>query len=110
MPDPNGTIATAWSLLLGTPWLDDVGFPGPGYIDIADYFWFALAFDNGTVAVSLTGLTANLDVRAFDSSQSLIGSSANGGASNEFFTFDVVAGQPYYIEVYPFLGAASPYI
>src|SRR3954451_1526897 len=109
MPEPDGTFATAEFLFVGVPWRDDVGFPGPGYIDTADYFWFALASIDGTVAVSLTGLTANIDVSAYNSSQSLIGSSANGGSSDEFFSFNEVALQAYYIKVYPSLSDASTY-
>ena len=69
-----------------------------------------MASATGTVTVGLTGLTADIDVAAYNSGQGLLGSGTLGGTSSESFQFNVTAGQTYYLRTYQgATGAVSNY-
>jgi hypothetical protein len=90
-----------------------------GYSGDTDDFIKFIATGNGTVFANLTGLSADIDLLAYNSSQiepdrarsSQIepDRSEASGTSNESIQFSVGAGQTYYIRVDPYLTAASGY-
>jgi hypothetical protein len=81
-----------------------VGFNG----DTDDFIRF-VAPANGAVIANLTGLSADIDLFAYNSGQNLLASSQAGGSTSEMVQFQVVAGQSYFIHVDPFQTAASNY-
>lgn len=73
-----------------------------------DVYRFVAAADD-TVTIDLTGLTSDLDLFLLDANFNTINSSTAGGSSSESITANLVEGNTYYIEVYPFSGAVSEY-
>ena len=81
-----------------------VGFNG----DTDDFIRF-VAPATGTVTANLTGLSADIDLYAYNSGQTVLDSSLATGSTSETVQFHVVAGQSYYINVHPYQAAASNY-
>ncbi len=77
--------------------------------DTDDFIKF-VATGNGTVTANLSGLSADIDLFAYNSNQSQIASSEVGGTANESIQFSVSAGQTYFVRVDPFNTAASNYL
>ena len=98
------TLASATTLALGTTTSGSVGIGA----DTDDYFKF-VATAAGSVTANLTGLSADIDLRALNSGGTQIAASEFGGASSESVTFDVTAGQTYYLYVDPYLTGLSDY-
>jgi methionine-rich copper-binding protein CopC len=73
-----------------------------GTSDTNDYYRFTLNA-RSTLALSLTGMTADADVQLFNSQGSTIATSTAGGASNEAITQTLEAGT-YYVRVYQYSG------
>ncbi len=63
----------------------------------------------GTITVSMTGLSADLDVKLFDPSQTEVAVSYHSGNSNESIIYDAGATGTYYIKVYPYSTGTSSY-
>ncbi len=75
--------------------------------DSDDYFRFRLT-NNGTVNVSLTGLSSDADLYLYNSSGGLVSSSNAGGSINESINRFLSAGI-YYLQVHSFAGATTNY-
>lgn len=103
-PDPGNTFATAYNL----------GPLGPSPIVISDSVGTSDRNDYYQVSIStpsifnltLTGLTADADVRVFDVSAQTIASSAAAGTNPEAISRSLAAGT-YYIQVYQYQGDTS---
>ncbi|WP_158595921.1 CARDB domain-containing protein [Oleomonas cavernae] len=102
--DAGNTLATATDLTLGNTVLQSVG-SSP---DSNDFFHFTAA-SSGHVTANLTGLSADLDIRALNSSGTQIVAGELEGNSSESISFNVTAGQVYYLHVDPFGVASSNY-
>lgn len=107
--DAGNTLATATALTLGNTVSQSVGISP----DSDDYFSFTAA-STGRVTAKLTGLSADIDLRALNSAgteidASVAGSAATGSTASEFVSFNVVAGQTYYLRVDPEATASSNY-
>ncbi len=83
-----------------------------GTTDTADVYHFSVNH-TGTFTLSMTGLSADADVRLIRDTNSnlavdtgeVIGSSANAGSSNESITAtSLTAGDNYFVEVYQYSG------
>jgi Secretion system C-terminal sorting domain/Bacterial pre-peptidase C-terminal domain len=100
--EPNETSATASVI---SPYGSVKGlFP-----DGADIDWYQ--FNNpGTndITITLNDLPADYDVILYNSSLSIVGSSAAGGTANETITAVNQPAGTYYVKVYPFNGASNP--
>ena len=99
------TLATARAITVGsstTSYTDWVGST-----DTNDYYSFSLA-NSSNFNLSLTGMTADGDVRLLNSSGSVIAYSDNGGTASESITSQLSAGT-YYIHVYPYQSANTNY-
>lgn len=102
--DAGNTRATATALTLGNTVSQSVGISP----DIDDYYHFT-ATTNGRVTANLTGLSADIDLRALNSAGTQIVAGEQGGNSSESISFDVMAGQTYYLRVDPYGGVSSNY-
>ncbi len=101
--DAGNTLGTATALTVGGTVTQSVGISP----DTNDYFRFT-ATANGRVTANLTGLSADLDLRAL-SNGAQIDTSEAGGLAREFVSFDVIAGQTYFLHVYPYQAVSSNY-
>ena len=102
--DKHRTQSTATLYNLGTTVNQAVG-TSP---DSDDFFRFTAA-SSGRVTANLTGLSADIDLRALNSSGEQIVAGVNSGNANESFGFDVVANQTYYLRVDPWGAVSSTY-
>ncbi len=84
-----------------------------GGTDPADFYSFtyigAQALPNGFVTVTLSGLSADLDVNVLIGPNVVIASGTRSGTSSESITFAAISGMRYYVQVFPFGGAISDY-
>ncbi|ARU59741.1 hypothetical protein CBW65_00780 [Tumebacillus avium] len=55
----------------------------------------------GTAVISLTNLPYDLDFSVLDAAGNSIGYASNGGTKDDIYTFDVIAGNTYYVQVKP---------
>jgi hypothetical protein len=78
-----------------------------GSTDTDDYYKFTLA-NSGNFNLNLTGMTADADVRLFNSNLTAIAISENGNNTAERITRELNAGT-YYIRVFPYGGANTNY-
>ncbi|MFO0940004.1 MAG: type VI secretion system tube protein Hcp [Pirellulales bacterium] len=76
--------------------------------DPQDYYRFQLSTVRN-VSLSLTGLTADLDIEVLDQFGNLLFFSRNGGTSSESINMTSLAIGTYYIRIYPFQTAISNY-
>lgn len=81
--------------------------------DSNDYFKFSADF-SGSVTLDLTGTGgstfaagSDVDVRVSSSSGGNVGGGFRASNEPEQFTFEVSAGQDYYVRVYPYLGESA---
>ena len=102
--DAGNTRATATALTLGNPVSQSVGISP----DSDDFFSFTAA-SSGRVTANLIGLSADIDLRALNSSGGQIEAGTNYGTANESFGFNVVAGQIYYLHIDPWQAVSSTY-
>ena len=104
--EPNDTFATARNLgTLGNYSALGLSINTPTDFD---YFRFtAVANGQASVSVQFLDSQGDLDMNAYDGSQSLIVSS-NGVLDGEQFTFSVTQGSTYYISVFGYNGAINP--
>jgi len=77
-------------------------------VDVYDYFKFTAAA-NGSLKLSLSGLTADLDLYLYDSSGSIVGSSTDIDLSSENISFNVTQGKTYAVSVDHYSGGTSSY-
>ncbi len=78
-----------------------------GGADPSDYYRFNLA-TGSNINLSLTGLSANLDLQLLDGNGGVLQSSTLGSATSESIISTLTAGT-YYVRVYPANGASSTY-
>jgi len=78
-----------------------------GTVDTNDYYRFTLG-SAGTLNLSISQLTADADVALLGATGNIITSSIGFGTSNETISRSLAAGT-YFIRVYPFSGANTPY-
>ena len=80
-----------------------------GFFDLRDYFYFQSGV-TGSLTVTLSGLTADLDLGIYNASGVLLDSSTLYGFSSETVTVSSVSSfDGFYIQVEPYLGASSSY-
>ena len=103
-PDAGNSFSTATAISTGAQNSQSVGIG----TDTDDYYSF-VATGNGFVTASLTGLTADLDLRVYGSGLGLRALSERVGTANEDIRFEVIGGQTYYLRVDPNLTATSNY-
>lgn len=102
--DDNDTTATADVLSFS-----DQTMPGHvGGSDPDDYYRF-ITSGSGSFTVSLTGLSADLDLRILDNNGTPIDSSTGSGSSSETLTITYTDNQLYYVRVDPFGSVQSNY-
>jgi murein DD-endopeptidase MepM/ murein hydrolase activator NlpD len=106
-PDLAGnTLATARAVTLsGTP-TSYSDFAGPA--DTNDYYTFTTAGPT-SFALSLTGLAADADVSLLNSAGTEIAHSNNSGSTAEAINVANLAAGTYYVQVHPYLSAATNY-
>lgn len=92
--------------LIGLPFAES-GSVGFG-VDSNDYYKVTTT-SSGILAVQLTGLSDNLDLRLYNNTGAQIQSSTNGGSSSETFTYNVNPVSSYVIRVNPVANAESEY-
>lgn len=102
--DGGNTIAEPELIQIPVNFTQSVGGPD----DTDDYYQIE-ANENGTLVVSLTGLTADVDLHLYNAAGIRIASSRNAGTADEEFTFEVEAGVNYVLGVSPNTSANSPY-
>jgi pimeloyl-ACP methyl ester carboxylesterase len=78
-----------------------------GSTDTNDYYRFYIG-NTSNFSLSLTGLSADADVKLLNSSGGEIGSSTNSGSLSESITQFLSAGT-YYVRVYPYSSANTNY-
>lgn len=98
------TLSTATALTLGGTTSGSVGVGA----DTDDFFRFT-ATSSGRVTARLTGLSADIDLQALNSSGSATDTSEASGTATEFVSFNVVAGQTYYLHIDPYGTLSSNY-
>lgn len=76
--------------------------------DTDDYYKF-VAPGSGSTTINLSGLSADLDIKLFDSSGNTLGSSIHAETSTESITYSVEANQTYYVAVTSYLSSESTY-
>lgn len=76
--------------------------------DPVDWYQFTLT-EAQTVAASLTGLEANVDLELWTPDGTVLASSANAGSADETITEDLEAGT-YLLRVLPAPGVVTPYL
>ncbi len=101
--DDGDTFSTATTISIGTSYNRDISTSSD-----LDYFKFTTS-SAGTITVSLTGLTADLDVELYNSSQSFLDSSPNGGTTSEEIIYPASSSGTFYVKVLGGSGATSSY-
>lgn len=71
----------------------------------SDYYKFTVT-TGGTLTVNLTTLPNDYDIRLYNSAQTQVGISQNGGTTNEAINYTAAAGT-YYVRVYVYSGTSS---
>jgi hypothetical protein len=94
----NGAFSNAQAIPLNT---DIKGRISPSADN--DYYRFTIT-TGGTVSITLTTLPADYDIRIYNSAQSQIAISQNGGTTNETLNLNLAAGN-YFARVYGWNGA-----
>ena len=102
--DAGNNFASATTISIGALYNGSVGVG----IDTDDYLKFT-ASGNGFITANLSGLSADIDLRAYGSRFGVLATSELGGTANESIRFEVIGGQTYYLRVDPYLTASSNY-
>lgn len=99
--EPNNTQATAGTITIGTNTNALIATSTD-----QDYYKFNVV--TGTnITVSLSALPFDYDLQLLNSAGTVVGSSANGGTTNETITYNNATGGTYTVRVYGFNGAFS---
>lgn len=97
----NDLISGAGILQNGNVVNGNVG-PGQGNsADIADWFKFSVS-SGQRATISLTNLSADIDIRLTDGSEITLERSVNSGTQSEEIVYSFTASGTYYIKVYPY--------
>lgn len=102
--ESNNTLNTAYSLgnLNGTRSLAS----GIGGSDINDYYRFTVG-TTSTFSLSMTGMSADADVRLLNSTGGLIVGSTNAGSTSEAISPRSLSAGTYYVQVSPYSGSTN---
>ena len=97
--------------------VDDAAvLPGAGAVTVTGSTGFAsdggdrfafTAEGSGTASFSLGGLAADIDIALLGPGGFQLAGSYRAGSSDEQFDFPLLAGETYYLDVYPFAGASA---
>ena len=79
-----------------------------GATDTDDYY-AVVPWASGAMTASLSGLSADLDLRLYSGSGTLLRSSEAGSTSDESIQYDVIGGVTYYVRIDPSGQAVSDY-
>lgn len=93
--EPNNTKATAKPIIINTIILSQISMSG----DI-DWYSFSNSADAPNMMISLTTLPANYNIRLYDPSGAVAGTSAGGGLSDENIIFNTAIVGTYKLKVY----------
>lgn len=101
--ESNNTIATAYGPLTSNQVYEAFIWPAGDQ----DYYFINVASTASDITVSLTNIPADADydLYLYDSTPSLVASSAQYGSVNEFIRYRPVASGRYNIRIYPYQGA-----
>lgn len=99
--DGNDTFATAQAVAPGSS--------TPGVISSAsDDDWYAFTTAAaGSITISLSGLSGDANLALVDSTQAVLGSSANAGTATETVTYAAPSAGTFYVHVIPQAAGAS---
>lgn len=100
-PDGNDTFATAQAVAVGS---STAGVISSATDD--DWYQFTVA-GAGTVTVSLTGLSADVDLALHDSAQASLGASSNPGIAGDTVTWTAPAAATIYVHAVPVVAGAT---
>ena len=103
--EPNNSVSVAQAISNNTNYLAYVCPAGD-----EDWYRFTTTTSARNFKVTLTTLPADYDLYVYNSGGTLIGSSTNGGTTNELFTLNGGTVGNYYIRVIGYSGATSPTI
>ena len=103
MADNNNSFTTA--IRLDVP-SQSTGVVSPS--DRGDFFSFT-AVEDGPITIGLFDLRGDIELGLFDGSGNQIAASLEGRRSPELIVFNAAAGERYFIQVFPFEQAQSPY-
>ena len=104
-PQSNDTIAGAVALSPGSP---VAGSIGDFATDPADWWKFSITAGS-TATITVTGLSADVDVKLTDALENRLGSSENSFSTSETIVFTAGATGTLYVKVYPYDDVQSPY-
>ncbi|HWA22919.1 MAG TPA: CARDB domain-containing protein [Caulobacterales bacterium] len=96
------TLGAATTISIPSNLTGSVGVSG----DTADW-WRFVPQASGVLTVDLTGLSADIDVTLYNSAGSSIVSGNVGGPNSEHITANLVSGQTYYLQVFPYVSNTS---
>jgi len=92
-----------YASLKGNIWSSAIGWS-------TDTDWFKFNLNSGTNIVTMSGLTADLNMVLYrDPSAAAVGSSANAGTVDEVIVYDVPSPNLYYLRIYPASGGVGNY-
>ena len=103
--EPNNSLSVARSIANNTNHLAYVCPAGD-----ADWYRFTTTTAARNFRVTLTTLPADYDLYVYNSGGTLLGSSTNGGTTNELFTLNGGTVGNYFIRVIGYYGATNPTI
>lgn len=100
--EPNETFAAAKSISVNTNYTPKIC----GATD-ADWFKFSNSSSQRHIRVTIKNLPADYDLQLYNSNGTLLGTSQNGGTSNEGLIYNSAPVGTYYVKVYGYNGAQS---
>lgn len=102
--EPGNTRETAWNLGSISNQQSFNNFVGNN--DTNDYFRISIGA-NSNLNLSLTGLSADLDLQLLDSNGAVISSSTRGSTNDESINLSSLAAGDYYVRVYQYSGDSN---
>lgn len=106
--DAGDAANTAASLALNSSGQGSVS-GAVGYSADSDDYFRLVAPWSANATITLSGLSADLDLRLYDSAGAQLGSSAAGGTSSDSITYALTSGTTYFVRVDPYTSASSNY-
>lgn len=100
-------VFVASNRIIGVGSGHDVVTGSTGFIGDQGDIYTILSPVNGTIAISLTGLSQDLDIYLYDQAREEVDSSWRLGNANEIIYFELTANSLYYVEVHPVAGGSN---